>query len=519
MPTRDRGSGSDRAASGSRNPGGRDGTAASPGNVAARLEASRSVAREDTSIESIVQKVLGELRAQGVELPAPRAPAAFDGRGILEDAESAVAAAKRSFREFGDMPLSKRREIIAAMRGAALDNAELLSRMAVEETGFGRIEDKLSKNRLVATSTPGLEDLKPVAFSGDHGLSLVERAPYGVIGSITPSTNPSETIICNSIGMVAAGNAVVFNAHPAARAVSLTTIDVLNRAIAEAGGPAALLYAVSVPSVDTAQELMRHPDVALLVVTGGPGVVKAAMHMEKKVIAAGPGNPPVLVDESADLERAARDIIAGAGLDNNIVCIAEKEIIAVRSIAKDLKQALVAAGAVELRGQQIEKVTALVIKEDLGPGRGSRIAPEFIGKDVALTLGACGITVPDQTRIAFFEADNDHPMVWTEQMMPLIPMVIVETADEGIAFAKAVERGCGHTAVMHSANIDHLSRMARVINTSIFVKNGPSYAGLGFGGEGFTSFTIASPTGEGLTSARTFTRQRRCTLVDCFRIV
>jgi acyl-CoA reductase-like NAD-dependent aldehyde dehydrogenase len=449
----------------------------------------------------------------------PEAPPPFDGRGILEDTASAAAAAARSFAEFAEVSLERRRAIIEAMRRAALASAERLARMAVEETGLGRVEDKVRKNTLVATRTPGLEDLEPVAFSGDHGLTIVERAPYGVIGSITPCTNPTETVINNGISMVAGGNAVVFNPHPSARVVTLTTIDILNRAIAEAGGPRALLFSVSAPSIATAQELMSHAGVRLLVVTGGPAVVRAAMRSGKKVIAAGPGNPPAVIDESADIPKAARDIIAGASLDNNIVCIAEKEIIAVRRIANDLRAALVDAGAVEVRGQAIERLTRLLVVKDEGPGRSSELERRFIGKDAPVILEAAGLSCPPGARIAFFETDRSHPLFWTEQMMPIIPMVTVETAAEAIALAREVEGGCGHTAVMHSRNIANLSRMARTMNVSIFVKNGPSFAGLGFGGEGFTSFTIASPTGEGLTSARTFTRERRCTLVDYFRIV
>lgn len=477
------------------------------------------MAGDDLAIESIVDQVLSELSRRGAAPSVSQGPAAFDGRGIVADVDAAVRAAERSFVEYEAAPLARRREIVDAMRRAALANVERLSRLAVEETGLGRVEDKIHKNTLAATKTPGPEDLQPVAFSGDHGLTLVERAPYGVIGSITPSTNPSETIIGNAIGMVAGGNAVVVNPHPGARVTSLTTIDILNRAIAESGGPAALLYAVEAPTIETARAVMGHPGIRLLVVTGGPGVVAAAMQSGKKVIAAGPGNPPVVVDETADLERAARDIIAGAGLDNNIVCIAEKEIIAVRSIAPDLRAALRAAGAVELRPQAAERVTSLVVEEDAGPGKDSRLNRRLIGKDVGVILAEAGIPCPEGARLAFFETDRSHPLFWTEQMMPIVPLVVAEDALEAIELAKEVEGGRGHTAVVHSRNIDVLSRMARTMNTSIFVKNGPSFAGLGFGGEGFTSFTIASPTGEGMTGPSSFTRERRCTLVDYFRIV
>jgi len=477
------------------------------------------MATEEAGIGAIVDQVVGELKARGVDVAVPEPPPAFDGRGILEDIDSAVRAARRALAESREMSVATREAVIASMRRAVLSNLDLLSQMTVDETGLGRFEDKVRKNSLAATRTPGLEDLSPVAYSGDHGLTIVERAPYGVIGCITPSTNPTETIICNAIGMVAGGNVVVFNPHPSARAVSLTCIDVLNRAIAAAGGPRALLLTVSAPSIETAQALMAHPDVRLLVVTGGPGVVRAAMHSGKKVVAAGPGNPPVVVDETADIARAGRDIVAGAGLDNNIVCIAEKEIIAVRSIVPELKAALSDAGGVELKGRGAERLTELVVEKDAGRGNPSTLRRHLIGKDTSVILEEAGLPCPSGARIAFFEADSSHPLVWSEQMMPVIPLVTVDTAQEAMDLAKEVERGFGHTAVMHSRDIANLSMMARLMDVSIYVKNGPSYAGLGFGGEGFTTFTIASPTGEGLTKASTFTRERRCTLVDYFRIV
>ncbi len=477
------------------------------------------MAIEEAGIGAIVDQVVGELKARGVDVTAPEPPPAFDGRGILEDIDSAVRAAGHALVESREMSVATREAVIASMRRAVLSNLDLLSQMTVDETGLGRFEDKVRKNRLAATRTPGIEDLSPIAYSGDHGLTIVERAPYGVIGCITPSTNPTETIICNAIGMVAGGNVVVFNPHPSARAVSLTCIDVLNRAIATAGGPRALLLTVSAPSIETAQALMAHPDVRLLVVTGGPGVVKAAMHSGKKVVAAGPGNPPVVVDETADIARAGRDIVAGAGLDNNIVCVAEKEIIAVRSIVPELKAALSDAGGVELKGRGAERLTELVVEKDAGRGNSSSLLRRLIGKNIGVILEEAGLPCPSGARIAFFEADSSHPLVWSEQMMPVIPLVTVDTAQEAMDLAKEVERGFGHTAVIHSRDIANLSRMARLMDVSIYVKNGPSYAGLGFGGEGFTTFTIASPTGEGLTKASTFTRERRCTLVDYFRIV
>ena len=460
-------------------------------------------------------------KGDGVRPSSSASPAvsAAGQEGVYRDIDAAINAAAAARLRLADLPLERRAALIASMRQAATEHAQVLAHAAWQETGMGRYEDKIEKNLLVAERTPGTEVLHAQAWTGDRGLTLVELAPYGVIGAITPSTNPTSTIICNAIGMIAAGNSVIFNAHPGAKNCSAQTVQVLNQAIKRAGGPPDLITCPVEPTIESAQYLMRHPTIRLLVVTGGPGVVREAMQSGKKAICAGPGNPPVVVDETADLEQAARDIIKGASFDNNVVCILEKEIIAVESIADRLKALMLQRGAVEITSWQLNRLMKVILTEDHGPGKHGVVNKAFVGKSPGVILSEIGIQADESVRLVIAETDAQHPLVWTEQLMPVMPLVRVHNADEAIDLAKSVEQGMGHTATIHSKNLDVLSRMSREINTSIFVKNGPSLAGLGFGGEGFISFSIASPTGEGLTSARDFTRVRRCTLVDAFRIV
>lgn len=431
--------------------------------------------------------------------------------------DEAVRSATGAFEAMGSLGLDARYTIVAAMREAAKRHVKEFSVHAVEETGLGRAADKIKKNLLVTIKTPGPEILAPHARSGDYGLTIMERAPYGVIGSIIPTTNPTETVINNAIGMISAGNAVVFNAHPNAQACSNRCVDVLNEAVVSAGGPAHLIAAVDQPTIETAQTLMHHEGIALLVVTGGPGVVRAAMNSGKKVIGAGPGNPPAVVDETADISSAARDIVAGASIDNNIVCSSEKEAVVVDSVCDELKRCMVAEGCVELSARDIERLCGTIFEER--NGRTGRLDKRFIGKNAGSILGEIGIDAGPEVRLSVCEVEREHPLLWTEQLMPVFPVVRVGNADEAIDLGVAIEGGRRHTATMHSTNITRLSRMARLINCSVFVKNGPTYAGLGMGGEGHTSFTIASPTGEGMTTAIHFARERRCTLVESFRII
>jgi acyl-CoA reductase-like NAD-dependent aldehyde dehydrogenase len=454
--------------------------------------------------------------------PPDRAPKRRDAdvprgrRGIYPDVEAAAKAARRAFEQNEAAPLDARRKWVQAMRDVARKHAGDLARYAVEETGYGRVDDKIKKNTLCVDKTPGPEHLRPVAFSGDDGLTLVERAPYGVIGSITPTTNPTETIINNGIGMVSGGNAVVYNVHPYAARTSAWFVHILNEAIVGAGGPEDLLTCVERPTIESAQQLMKSPGVRLLVVTGGPAVVKTAMDSGKKVIAAGPGNPPAVVDATADLDRAAEGIVLGASIDNNIICTAEKEIVAVDSIADALKAKLATRGCAILDERQVRELEKVVLHAG---ERGPHPNKDFIGKNAAVIGKKLGISAGDELRLLVADVDEQHPFVQLELLMPVLPLVRVKDAALAIACAKRVEHGFGHTAVMYSRDIAHLHAMARSINTSIFVKNASNLAGLGYGGEGYTSFTIASPTGEGLTTVANFTRERRCTLKEYFRIV
>jgi aldehyde dehydrogenase len=340
-----------------------------------------------------------------------------------------------------------------------------------------------------------------------------------VIGSIIPSTNPISTVTCNSISMVAAGNAVLFNAHPGARVSSNRAVQLINDAIVEAGGPANLVCAIAEPTIETAGEIMAHRGVNLLTVTGGIGVVRAAMSSGKRAVCAGPGNPPVVVDETADIEQAGRDIVRGASFDNNIICTDEKEVFAVDSIADDLKRAMCHNGAVEIDSSQLDRLRRSIFTDRPRRGRHGTMNKEFIGKNASRLLQEIGIDAGDEIRLVLAEVDQDDPLIFSEQMMPILPLTRVQSADEGIDLAKAAEHGFRHTATMHSKHLDHLSRMAREMDCSIFVKNGVSYDGLGYGGEGYCSFTIASPTGEGITNPISFSRIRRCVLKDSFRIV
>ncbi|MBO5929123.1 MAG: aldehyde dehydrogenase EutE [Clostridia bacterium] len=448
----------------------------------------------------------------------------YDGRkliGIFEDMNEAIEAANTGYRAVRAMSVEQREKIITEIRRLTREEAPIMAELGVKETGMGKVEHKRLKHLLVANKTPGTEDIVSQAKTGDDGLTLVEMAPFGVVGAITPSTNPSETVICNSIGMIAAGNGVVFNPHPNAIATSNYAVDLVNRASKTAGGPEILVCSMKKPTMDSAAIMQSHPLIRLLVCTGGPGVVRAVLSSGKKAIGAGAGNPPVIVDDTADIAKAGKDIIDGCTFDNNLPCIAEKEVFAFRNIADELISVMQRNGAYKITAEQADQLAEIVLdKKTDKNGKVKRVVNrDCVGRDAAVLLAKIGVQVSNDIRCIICETDANHLFVQEELMMPILPIVRVDNIDQAIELAVKAEHGNRHTAHMHSKNIDNLSRFAKAVETTIFVKNAPSYAGIGFGGEGHATFTIAGPTGEGITSARSFTRQRRCVMADSFRII
>ncbi len=476
----------------------------------------------EREIRDIVSKVINSMST-------PASAADYDstqygGRkliGIFDDMNKAIDAANDGYKAVRAMQVEEREKIITEIRKLCREEAHIMAKLGVSETKMGKVEHKRLKHILVADKTPGTEDIVSNAKTGDNGLTLVEMAPFGVVGAITPSTNPSETVICNSIGMIAAGNGVVFNPHPGAIATSNYAVDLVNRASRAAGGPEILVASMDKPTLDSANIMYKHPLIRLLVCTGGPGVVRAVLSSGKKAIGAGAGNPPVIVDDTADIKKASKDIIDGCTFDNNLPCIAEKEVFAFGNIADELIAGMQKNGAYKITAEQADALAKIVLvkKADKSGKEKLIVNRDCVGRDADVLLEKIGVKVGKEVRCIICETDFMHPFVQHELMMPILPIVRVSNIDEAIDLAVKAEHGNRHTAHMHSKNIDHLSRFARAVETTIFVKNAPSYAGIGFGGEGHATFTIAGPTGEGITSARSFTRQRRCVMADSFRII
>ncbi|QDU63685.1 Succinate-semialdehyde dehydrogenase (acetylating) [Planctomycetes bacterium Pan216] len=470
-------------------------------------------------IRGVVEQVVAQLAVGNANGAAPNAPASFrrSGAGIFPTVDDAVGAAREAFEVFSHATIDERRRAIKHIREICISGCERLGRMEMEETRIGRLDHKIEKLVIAGERTPGVEYLQTHALTGDSGLTLNEHAPFGVIGAITPATHSLPTLASNAISMLAAGNTVVFNAHPRGANIAKEGVKVFNEAIRAEIGIDNLVTIVDPPTIESAQQIFDHRDVRLLVVTGGPAVARAALRSPKRAIVAGPGNPPVVVDQTADIEQAAQSIVAGASYDNNLLCIGEKEVFAVHEIFETLLAAMTGAGGYRLSDAQIHQLEAAAFKTN-DDGK-VVVHPDFVGKDAAVLAQAIGVNVPAGTQLLFGETGEHSPFVDHEQMMPFVPFVRVPCVDTAMALAKKYEHGYRHTAIIHSRDLATITKMSRMMEATVFVANGPSPAGIGVGGEGVVSFSIATPTGEGVTTPLTFTRRRRAAIVNSLRLI
>ncbi len=471
----------------------------------------------ETLIRSVVSEVLAKL---GNQLPVTPASRLTGRHGVFTCVDQAVQAATEAFHQLSERTLEDRKRIIDHIRRISIEQCVELGTMEMEETRIGRLVHKHEKLRTLGERTPGVEFLRSEVFSGDHGLAVIEHAPFGVIGAITPVTHSLPTITGNAVSMIAGGNTLVVNPHPSGKRVAAEGVRRFNEAIYRDLGIDNLICVIAEPTLETADQIFRHRGIKLICVTGGPAVARAAMNSGKRAIVAGPGNPPVVVDETADLDRAARNIIQGCAYDNNLLCIAEKEVFVVSSVFDAMLAAMERAGAARLNAREVDALTRVAITQ-VGEGDHKHDAPhkDFLGQDAAKLARGIGKPVPAQTEVLFGETDEQNPFVPVEQMMPFLPFVRCRDVDDAIAKAKHYEHGFRHTSIIHSNNVRNMTRMGRTMDTTLFVKNGPCMAALGLGGEGYLSFSIATPTGEGVTTPLTFTRERRCSLIDDLRIL
>ena len=483
---------------------------------------------DEQTIRTIVEDVmrgLGRAPAVASAPAAARAAAPVAARrpgphfGVFTEVKDACAAAQGAFEQLRNKGVAGRAKVVEIVKELCTRHAAAWGKFEFEETKIGRLEHKIAKLEIVKL-VPGVEWLRPRGMSGDHGITLEEHTPFGVVGAVLPVTHSIPTLSGNVINIVAAGNSVVFNPHPGGARSAALAVRAFNEAIFAVLGIENLVCTVEQPTIETFGALTKDEHVRLLCVTGGPMVVKAAMASGKRAICAGPGNPPVIVDGTGNLAKAAADIIAGAGFDNNLLCIGEKQVFVLEHVADRFMNELATAGAAKLTSAQLAKLgaAAFTTAKDAGGCSHAVLNRKLVGADAAVLAQHAGATVPSDCPLLFAETEAEHDFVMEEQMMPMLPVIRVKDFDAAVAAAAKSEHGYKHSAIIHSLNVERMTQMARALDTTLFVKNGPSTAGLGLGGEGYLSYSIATTTGEGITTPETFTRTRRCVMVDNLRI-
>ncbi|OQX87031.1 hypothetical protein B6D60_04915 [candidate division KSB1 bacterium 4484_87] len=461
-------------------------------------------------VQNVVQNVVGDKSVTTNQSPK-------GDWGVFDDMNDAIEAASQAFLKYEEFDIQDRKRFVDAVRRVAMDFKEEFSRMAVEQTGMGRVEHKITKHINVAKYASGVEFLQPSAHSGKFGLAIDEFSPWGVIGNISPSTHPSPTMLENIISQLSGGNTIVFNPHPVAKRLNALVIQRCNQYIVKEGGPENLVTCVAEPTLESAQVMFGHPKTKLLSVTGGPGVVEAAMKFSKPIVAAGPGNPPVLVDETADLQLAVKEITESASFDNNILCIAEKEIFVVDSVFNEFMRLFEKQGNKKLVGSQMDQLAQKALEKN---GKHYFISRKHVGKNANVLARDLGMTISEDVPMLFGETDRDHPWVVAEQMTSCIPVVRVKNFEDGLECSLKAEHGFEHTASIFTQDLTRATIFSKKLKTDVLVINGGSLRGNGgMTGEGSFSHTIASPTGQGITNPRDFVRRRRIMTAHALRFV
>lgn len=421
-----------------------------------------------------------------------------DLRGLAE-ARSKALAARAAFQAFEGADQADLDRIVAAMSDAASAASAELARLAVDETGYGNYEDKILKNRynadFVAQSMVGMRT-KGVLWVDEPGRMTAIGSPVGVIAAIIPVTNPTSTVIFKCLAAVKAGNAIVNAPHPRAVRCCVRAAEIMAEAAVKAGAPEGLISCLEHASIRTTAELMQHPEVSLVLATGGAGMVAAAYRSGKPTLAVGAGNVPVYVDASVpDVVEAAQMIITSKSFDNGTACVAEQSVVLDRTIAEDFLRAGSERGLVMLSEPDQRKLAAVLFDERGG------LRPEAVGQSAVELARRMGVQVPPDTRVLGAELQGigpDHPLS-AEILGPVLTFYRTDSLDEAFATCREilVFGGEGHTLGLHADDHDVIARMSTLPASRIPVNTPSLFGGMGYSTSIGPSFMLGTGTWSG----------------------
>lgn len=378
----------------------------------------------------------------------------------IQKARILAAAAKEAYNIYSSFPQEKVDKIVRAMSEAGIAQSGRLAKLAYEETEYGNIEDKIAKNMFAAKNVyESIKDLKTAGvINRDNKNKVIEIAyPMGVILGITPTTNPTSTVIFKSLIASKSRNAIIFSPHPHAVQCSREAARVMNEAAIAEGAPANLISCLDIVTLEGSKELMASPNISLILATGGTSMVKAAHSYGKPAIGVGPGNTPVYVDKSANLEKAAKDIFTSKTFDNGVICASEQSIIVHKDIEDRFRSMLINLGAYFLSEEEIKKVSPVLIKNNI-------MNSDMVGKTPKVIADAAGINVDSSMRLLIAPLKGvgpDYPL--SREILSTILAYYVESnwldschrCMELLKFG-----GVGHTLVIHSSDEEVITAFA-----------------------------------------------------------
>jgi acetaldehyde dehydrogenase (acetylating) len=371
----------------------------------------------------------------------------------IAQARELAARAKKAWLELAEFNQDTIDAIVGAMAAAATSQAEAFARLAVEETGYGVVEDKIQKNLFSSQKVYGfIQPMKTVGVIARHeDRRLVEIAePFGVVAAIVPSTNPTSTAIYKILIAIKARCAIVISPHPSAVRCITRVAEVMEEAARRTGAPAGAINWMTTVTLEGTQELMKHRDVAVILATGGMGLVRAAYSAGKPAYGVGPGNAPAFVERTANIAKAVHDIITGKTFDNGVLCSSENSVVVDAAVAEDVKREFLNQGGYFMSTAEM----AAVAKELVTPQRLPN--PALVGKSAVQIAERCGLKAPTDTRVLLAPLDGvgrDYPLS-IEKLCPVLSYYVVTDWREGCERCKQILRygGMGHTMSIHSQN-------------------------------------------------------------------
>ena len=399
---------------------------------------------------------------------------------IEEMIDDLVKKAKKASEEYMELNQEQVDYIVKQMAMAGLEHHMELAKMAVEETGRGIYEDKITKNMFsteyIYHSIKYDKTVGVISENSEEGYEEIAE-PIGIIAGVTPVTNPTSTTMFKSLISAKTRNVIIFGFHPNAQKCSVAAAKILRDAAVKAGAPKNCILWIEHPSIEATRALMNHPDVNLILATGGAGMVRSAYSCGKPALGVGPGNVPCYIDKTANLKTSVNDLVLSKSFDNGMICASEQSVIVDKEISKEFEKLMKEAGCYFLNAEQTKKLRDSMFVAE----KGCALNADIVGKSPYNIAKGAGIEVPEDTKVLVLKENGvgiEYPFS-KEKLSPVLAYYVVKSSDEGIELAeKLIEfGGLGHSAVIHSEDKETIQKFSEKVKVGRIIVNSPSTHG------------------------------------------